>query len=136
MDLWHKVFGHQIKPEGTEKPLDQGQVFYVGGHKAYPKSTYSQIYFYDDRMEIQVYKIKIYFKSIKNIDNSRERKRHEDWFTFGVFGLLWKKDAVYTLIEYDDGVDIQKIILDFDNNANYAQGLIYKKMLEYRNKEK
>ena len=70
----------------------------------------------------------MYFKSIKNIDNSRERKLHEDWAAIGVFGLLWKRNAVYTLIEYDDGVDTQKIILDFDSNANYAQGLIYRKM--------
>lgn len=136
MNLWDKVFGHQIKPEGAEKPFDHGPVFYVGGHKAYPKSTHSQIYFYEDRFELLPYKLKIYYKSNKNIDNSRERKRHEDWSDLGLIGLLWKKDAVYTLIEYNDGIDIQKIILDFNKNANYAQGLIYKKMLEFRNKEK
>ena len=55
----------------------------------------------------------------------------------GLLGYaLWKRNAVYTLIEYYDGIDIQKIILDFHNNVDYAQGLIYKKMLEFRNKEK
>lgn len=43
------------------------------------------------------------------------------------------KDHIYTIIKYDDGNDIQRIVLDFENNANYAQGLIYKKMLESRN---
>ena len=28
--------------------------------------------------------------------------------------------------------DNQVIVIDFDNNVNYAQGLIYKKMLEFR----
>ena len=62
MNLWHKVFGHQIKPEGMEIPLDQGQVHYLGGHKAYPSHAYSQIYFYEDRFELQIYKLKIYFQ--------------------------------------------------------------------------
>ncbi len=36
------------------------------------------------------------------------------------------------MIEYNDGVDDQTVVIDFGNNANYAQGLIYKKMLELR----
>ena len=34
---------------------------------------------------------------------------------------LWEKDHIYTIVAYDDGEDIQKIVTDFDNNANYAQ---------------
>ena len=132
---WDSIFGHEIKPDGPEKPLDHGRVHYLGGHKAYPKDySYAHIYFYEDRFEIQPFKLKIYYKSIKNLDNSRERKRPKEWIEWGLPGLLWKKDFVYTLIDYDDGIEIQKIILDFDNNANYAQGLIYKQMLEFRGK--
>ena len=117
----------------NEKPIDSGSVQYIGGHKAYPKPLRTEIFFYDDRFEIADYDIKVYYNKIKNISNSSERKRHEDWFAFGLIGYaLWKKNAIYTLIEYDDGADIQKMVLDFENNAKYAQGLIYKKMLEYR----
>jgi hypothetical protein len=57
----------------------------------------------------------------------------------GIVGFVaWKRNAVYTIIEYDDGVDLltQKIVIDFRNNANYAQALIYRKMLEARNNNK
>ena len=49
-----------------------------------------------------------------------------------VLSYSWKKNHVYTIIEYDDEVDTQKIVLDFEKSANYAQGLIYSKMLESR----
>jgi hypothetical protein len=64
-------------------------------------------------------------------------KRETDRLAAGLlFALalayLWKKNHVYTIIEYDDEVDTQKIVLDFEKSANYAQGLIYKKMLDCR----
>ena len=46
--------------------------------------------------------------------------------------MFWKTKHIYTIIEYHDGTDNQVIVIDFDNNVNYAQGLIYKKMLECR----
>ena len=157
---WKGLFRNKSE-EGKEKTIAHGEVEYIGGHghygyhhyhnyghnhnhghnhgghKAYPSSVYSKIYFYEDRMEIGALKLVIPYRSIKNLDNSREKKRHEDWAVMGLLGYaLWKRNAVYTLIEYYDGIDIQKIILDFHNNVDYAQGLIYKKMLEFRNKEK
>jgi hypothetical protein len=45
---------------------------------------------------------------------------------------LWKKNQIYTIIEYDDKKDTQKIALDFEKSANCAQKLIYKKMLDCR----
>ena len=121
-----------------EKPIDSGTVQYMGGHKAYPKPHWSEIFFYEDRFELEVYKISVSYSKIKNIGNSKERKRDTERLAAGLpfapvaLAYLWKKDHIYTIIEYDDGVDIQKIVIDFDNNANYAQGLIYKKMLESR----
>jgi hypothetical protein len=132
MNPFEAMFGRKVKPEGTEKPLEHGSVEYIGGHEACPQSTYSEIYFYEDRIELQAYKLKIPFNQIKNVDSTREWKRHEDWAALGIVGLVWKKNAVYTIIEYNDGVDDQKVIIDFGNNANYAQGLIYKKMVESR----
>ena len=46
---------------------------------------------------------------------------------------LYKKNHIYSIIEYDDGLDTQKIVLDFEKGANYAQSTIYKKMLDSRN---
>ena len=76
--------------------------------------------------------IKIYYSQIKDISNSDEKRRKEDWVALGIIGLFWKTKHIYTIIEYHDGADNQVIVIDFDNNVNYAQGLIYKKMLECR----
>ncbi len=125
-----------------EKPLDSGRVQYMGGHKAYPKPQWTEIFFYEDRFEIDAYNISVSYSKIKDIGNSKEGKRDLERLTPGILlpplalWYLWKKDHIYTIIEYDDGVDIQKIVIDFENNANYAQGLIYKKMLESRNDNK
>jgi hypothetical protein len=115
------MFGRKVKTEETEKPLDHGMVEYIGGHKAYPQSTYSEVYFYEDRIELQAYKLKIPFNQIKKVDSTREWKQHEDVHSLGIMGLLWKRNAVYTVIEYNDGVDDQTVVIDFRNNANYAQ---------------
>ena len=121
-----------------EKPLDSGRVQYMGGHKAYPKPQWTEIFFYEDRFEFEAYGLKVYYNKIKDISNSKDRKRDTERLAAGLLfppaalAYLWKKDHIYTIIEYDDGVDIQKIVIDFENNANYAQGLIYKKMLESR----
>ena len=45
--------------------------------------------------------------------------------------LLCHFSFVY-IIEYYDGVDTQKIVLDFEKGANYAQSIIYRKMLDCR----
>ena len=143
---WKAIFGHKIKIRSKEEEryLDHGVVQYIGGHKAYPKPEFLQIYFYEDRIEFDPYKIIIQYAKIKDITNVNESKRDTDRLLAGflfaplAIAYLWKKNHIYTIIEYDDGLDIntQKILFDFDNNANYAQGLLYKKMLEYRNKEK
>jgi hypothetical protein len=53
----------------------------------------------------------------------------------GIIGALWKKKHIYTIIHYKDELDEQKIILDFEDAVEYAQGLIYKKMLEARKRK-
>jgi hypothetical protein len=52
----------------------------MGGHKAFPKPVYTYIHFYHDRLELERYNgIKIYYSQIKDISNSDEKRRHEDW---------------------------------------------------------
>lgn len=118
-----------------EKPIDSGRIQYMGGHKAYPRPEWSDIYFYEDRFEIEVNCISVQYSKIIDIGNSNDGKMDSDTgllFPPVALAYLWKKDHTYTLIVYDDGVNIQKIVIDFENNANYAQNLIYKKMLDCR----
>lgn len=138
MKFFDKVFGVDVKKivtELDEKPLEYGQYQYIGGHKAYPEPKWSLIFFYNDRFVINVYDLTIPYDKIKNVSNISKRKRHEDWLSLGIVGFVaWKRNAIYTLVEYFDGQDDQKVVIDFHHNANYVQGLIYKKMLECRRK--
>ena len=121
-----------------EPPLDSGTVQYMGGHKMYPKPQKSDIYFYEDRFVLGDLSLNIPYSKIRDIANSNEMKRDAERLVYGVIALplalsyLWKKNHIYTIVEYDDGLDVQKIVIDFERNVNYAQALIYKKMLEYR----
>jgi hypothetical protein len=125
-------------PDDVEKLIDSGGIVYMGGHKAFPKPTWGECYFYEDRMEIKPYDIRVSYSKIKEISNFNEEKRDTSRLVAGVIflplalGYLWKKNHIYTIIEYDDEVYTQKIVIDFGKGANYAQGLIYKKMLESR----
>ena len=100
-------------------------------------NQHSEIFFYEDRFDIGA-GISVKYSKIKNLTNSNEMKRESDRLAAGllfaplVLSYSWKKKHVYTIIEYDDEVDTQKIVLDFEKSANYAQGLIYSKMLESR----
>jgi hypothetical protein len=137
MKLFEKVFGIDRKKAESmmkEPPLESGEIEYMGGHKAYPSALKSEIHFYQDRFVILAYNITVPYASIKDISNSNEKKRDADHFILaGVIGYaIWKKNHIYTIIEYDDGTDVQRIVIDFYKNVNYAQALIYKKMLESR----
>lgn len=118
--------------------VDSGAVRYLGGHKAYAQPVLSEIYFYEDGFEIETNRIFVRYSTIKDITNSNKIDRETERLAYGSvvipLGLVyrWKQNHVYTVIEYNDGFDTQKIILDFEKGTNYVQSLIYKKMLEYR----
>jgi len=46
-------------------------------------------------------------------------------------GLLWKKNYLYTVVDYNDEYEDegQTIVLDFHRSVEKAQGLIYQKMI-------
>ena len=71
--LWQSLFGHRIKPDGSEKPLDHGQIYCLVD-KVYPTQPYSQIYFCDDTFRLQAYILKICYNTIKNIQNTSEKE--------------------------------------------------------------
>jgi hypothetical protein len=137
MKIFEKVFGVDKKKAESmmkEPPIESGEIQYMGGHKAHPSPIKSDVYFFQDRFVIVACNITVPYAKIKDISNSNEKKRDIDHLILGgVIGYaIWKKNHIYTIIEYDDGVDIQTIVVDFYNNVNYAQALIYKKMLESR----
>lgn len=141
-----ELFGFKKNKEKTdtvvkEKPIDSGEIEYVGGHKAFPSSGGTKIFFYDDRIELgpkqEKTLIKIPYSNIIDIENLDEKKfAAERAIMLGLIGALWKKKHIYTVIHYKDELDQQKVILDFEDNVEYAQRLIYNKMLEARKKEK
>lgn len=87
---------------------------------------------------MEVYNLVVPYAKIKDIGNTSRKQRNSDRLAIDIIALplalayLWKKDYIYTIVEYDNGMDVQKIVLDFHKNLNYAQALIYKKMLECR----
>jgi short-subunit dehydrogenase len=44
-------------------------------------------------------------------------------------GLLWKKNYLYTIVDYNDDYAEQTILLDFHRSAEKAQAPIYQKMI-------
>ena len=50
-----------------------------------------------------------------------------------IVGATWKKKIIYSVIEYNDGMDEQTIILDFGKKLEEIQPLVYQKVLNARN---
>jgi hypothetical protein len=123
-----------------EKPINSGVAQYIGGHIEYPKSEDIGFYLYNERLSIWFATrdswLRIPYSTMISIENMDEKKISADRvFMLGVVGALWKKKHIYTIIRYKDELDEHKIILDFEDNVEYAQGLIYKKMLEARKRD-
>ena len=120
-----------------EKPIKSAVAQYIGGHIEYPRSEDIGFYLYKDRLSIWFATrdswLRIPYSTMTSIENMDEKKISADRVVMlGVVGALWKKTHIYTIIRYKDELDEHKIILDFGDNVEYAQGLIYKKMLEAR----
>lgn len=119
--------------------LYYSDITYVGGHKAHPTSADTCIYIYNDRIEIGVSEedteLSIPYANMIGIENADKDKISAFRVVmFGVIGALWKKKAIYTVIQYRDEMDEQTIVLDFGNDIDKLQPFIYRKMLEFRKK--
>jgi len=126
--------------EEKEKPLYGDWVGYMGGHKAHPAPGNVQIFFYNDRMELGQKQEKpvliIPYSSIINIENMDDKKISADRvIMLGIIGALWKKRHIYTVIQYKDKIEDQKIVLDFEEYVDSAQQFIYNKMIEARKRD-
>jgi hypothetical protein len=119
-------------------------VRYLGGHKAFPTPTDTKMHFYYDRVEIDNPKLVVPYRNMQNIENTNEKKISAlrvivlglIFVPLAILGALWKKNHIYTIIRFRDYFDDQMIVLDFDQNIDSAQSVIYKRMLEFRNSKK
>lgn len=129
-----------------QKPQTKFDVKYMGGHKAYPvkKQRDARILVFLDRIEIQSDKFlfNIPYSQMTNIENMDEKKMSAlrvvglglVFLPLAIVGALWKKKKVYTVIEYNDGIDTQTVIFDFEKHLEKQQAVIYQKMIAARTK--
>ena len=101
------------------------------------------MHFYQDRIEIDNPKLIIPYRFMQNIENTIEKKISALRvivlgliLVLTIVGALWKKNHIYTIIRFRDYFDDKMIVLDFDENIDSAQSIIYKRMLEFRNNKK
>ena len=103
-----------------------------------------QMHFYHDRIEIDNPKLIVPYRVMQNIENTSEKKISAlrvivlglIFIPLAIVGALWKKNHIYTIIRFKDYFDDQMIVLDFDENIDTAQSVIYRRMLEFRNTKK
>lgn len=116
---------------------------YLGGHVEYPKPLDSIVFLYYDRMHLHFWNGNTYdkdatlvisYQSIINLENMDEKKISAKRviglglvaLPLAIVGAMWKKNHVYTLIQYKDDVSEKIVILDFDDNLD-IQGWIYRR---------
>jgi hypothetical protein len=122
------------------KMAKEFKVVYTGGHKAYPKRSHTKIRLYDDEIELMDPHLKIPYSHMTKIENMDEKKISAlrvvalglVFLPLAVVGALWKKKYLYTVIQYNDGIDGQTVVLDFGKKIDQVQPLIYQKMLYTR----
>lgn len=126
----------------SNKPEVVFHAKYLGGHKAYPirKAMDVKIIVFPDRLEVEKLFLTIPFSKMSNIENMDDKKISAlrvvvlglIFLPLAIVGALWKKKKLYTVIEYNDGIDNQQMVFDFDKNVETMQPLIYHKMLHSR----
>ena len=129
-------------PPYNNKPEVTFHAKYLGGHKAYPirKAMDVKILVFSDRLEVEKLFLTIPYSKMTNIENMDDKKISAlrvvvlglIFVPLAIVGALWKKKKLYTVIEYNDGIDNQQMIFDFDKNVEKMQPLIYHKMLQSR----
>jgi hypothetical protein len=128
------------KKEYEKRLLNPDEVFdvkYLGGHKGFPtkKPRDARIRVFIDRIEIRTdkFEVKIPYLTMTNVENTDERRiTTKRWFLVGVWAIAWKKNFVYTVIEYEDEHDTLGLIFDFGKHLESKQGIIYQRMINAR----
>lgn len=122
------------------------RIYYVGGHRAWPKPVMTMIFIYEDRMELGPKEhqtvLSIPYADIINIENMDEQKISAErvvglglvFVPLAIVGAMWKKRHIYTVIRYKEINDEQTIVLDFEDYIDKFQPYLYSKVLEHRNR--
>jgi hypothetical protein len=123
-----------FRKSGKEEPDYKFDAEYMGGHKIYPKKRDTEVLVYQDRISLKKLDLDITFESMKNIENSDVERLTKTRMILTPFfiGFLWKKRYLYTVIDYNDGLDDQSIILDLHRSVEKAQSIIYQRILSNR----
>ena len=109
----------------------------MGGHVEYPKPTHCRLILYEDRIEIENPDLVVPFKSITAIENMDEKKISAKrvvglglvFVPLAIVGAMWKRNHIYTVIQFKDNNRPKAIIMDLDKRVSELQGWIYRKML-------
>jgi hypothetical protein len=119
------------KFDNSGKVLAKFDVKYIGGHQAYPNGQDTQAFFFTDGLEINNPEISIPYSCITHVEGMEQQRitKTRVFMTGILTGLLWKKNYLYTVIDYIDENEEETIVLDFHTSAEKAQGLIYQKMI-------
>jgi hypothetical protein len=133
----HNGVPSKMAPQGY---LEYCDVKYLGGHKAYPRPTDTRMSFYDDRIELGNPNLVIPYSAMKKLENFDEKKILEKMvialrlvgLPLAIVDAMWKKNHIYTVIQYQDEMDDHAVVVDFEKYPDEAQPLIYHKMLELR----
>lgn len=112
----------------------------MGGHGEYPKPMNCRIYLYYDRIQLENPDLIIPYESLTNIENMDEKKISAKrviglglvFVPLAIVGAMWKKNHIYTVIQYNDEVGEKIIILDFGKNVDDFQGWIYRRIISSR----
>jgi hypothetical protein len=115
----------------------------MGGLTEYPKPADSIVFLYYDRMHLHLWNgysydkdatLVISYQSITKLENMDEKKISAKRviglglvaLPLAIVGAMWKKNHVYTVIQYKGDVSEKIVILDFDDNL-HIQGWIYRR---------
>lgn len=120
------------------KPELQFYPMYLGGHKRYPEPTknLTKLDVFSDRIEVGM--LRVPYTSINDIENVEKSKISASRvvglslisFDLATVGALWKKDHIYTIMQYTDGFnDEQALIFDFRQCLAQAQRAIYDRII-------
>lgn len=107
---------------------------YMGGHKLYPKKRDTKIWVYPDRIFLKKLELENPFTSMTNIENSDAERLTKTRMILVPFflGFFWKKKYLYTVIDYNDGLNDQSIVLDLHRGVENVQQILYRRMIASR----
>jgi len=123
-----------------EKTTEYCDVKYMGGHVEYPKPSNCRLYFYNDRIELEDPNLIIPYESIFNIENMDQKKISAGrvvalglvFLPLAIVGAMWKKNHLYTVIQYTESNNERTIIIDFEDIVELMQPFIYRRMARFK----